>query len=220
MAHQLFPRNANAIAQASMAVGVILLVALVWVLVMLDRSDYSTRTRLIQPQPVPFSHAHHVGGLGIDCRYCHTSVEESSFANIPPTATCMNCHKQIWADSPMLEPVRQSLATGEPLVWSRVHDLPDYVYFDHSIHVAKGIGCSSCHGRVDRMPLMWQEQPLFMQWCLDCHRNPERHVRPRSEIFNMAWQPPDDGGATARRLLDEYDIADASDITNCSTCHR
>ncbi|MGD8397069.1 MAG: cytochrome c3 family protein [Candidatus Eiseniibacteriota bacterium] len=220
MAQQLFPRQANAIARASIAVGAFLLVAVITVLVLLDQSDYSTRTRLVPPQPVPFSHVHHVSGLGIDCRYCHTSVETSSFAGIPPTATCMNCHKQIWSDSPMLEPVRQSFATGEPLVWSRIYDLPDYVYFNHSIHVAKGIGCSSCHGRVDRMPLTFQEQPLFMHWCLDCHRDPGRQIRPRSEIVNMDWQPPDDGGVSARRLLEDYDVADARDITNCSTCHR
>ena len=130
-------------------------------------------------QPIPFSHAHHVGGLGIDCRYCHTSVETSSFAGIPPTKTCMNCHSQIWSTSPTLEPVRESFRTGVSIQWTRVNDLPDYVYFNHSIHVNKGIGCESCHGRVDRMPLTWQENSLQMDWCLDCHRDPGKHIRPR-----------------------------------------
>jgi hypothetical protein len=174
----------------------------------------------VQDQPVPFSHTHHVAGIGIDCRYCHSSVEESSSAGIPPTATCMNCHKQIWADAPMLEPVRRSFETGEPLSWTRVHDLPDYVYFDHSIHVAKGIGCVSCHGRVDRMSLMFKEEHLRMDWCLDCHRHPEQHVRPRDEVVNLTWQPPRDGGESARQLVEEHEIADARHITNCSTCHR
>src|ERR687887_2196966 len=141
-------------------------------------------------QPIPFSHKHHVGDDGIDCRYCHTSVEKSSFAGLPPTQTCMNCHSQIWSQSPMLEPVRQSAQTGQPLQWNRVHVLGDFVYFDHSIHVQKGIGCSTCHGRIDEMPLTWKAESLQMSWCLECHRNPERFVRPKDQVFNMAWQPP------------------------------
>jgi hypothetical protein len=176
-----------------------------------------TDVRVIREQPVPFSHKHHVSGLGIDCRYCHTSVETSSFAGIPPTTTCMSCHSQIWAGSPMLEPVRASLRTNEPLRWTRVHDLPDFVYFDHSIHVAKGVGCSTCHGRVDQMPITWRENTLLMEWCLNCHREPERYVRPRSAIFQMDWVPPPNQLEAGRALLQAYHIRK---LTDCYTCHR
>jgi hypothetical protein len=136
---------------------------------------------------------------------------------MPSTKTCMNCHSQIWADSPMLEPVRSSFRTGESLTWSRVHDLPDYVYFNHGLHVSKGIGCSSCHGRVDQMPLMWRDQSLQMQWCLDCHREPERFVRPKDQVFNMDWQPPADQAQRGRELVKQYNIKSK---TSCSACHR
>jgi Zn ribbon nucleic-acid-binding protein len=166
---------------------------------------------------VPFSHEHHVGGLGIDCRYCHTSVENSSFANIPPTKTCMNCHSQIWNRAPMLERVRESFRSDTSIRWIRVHDLPDYVYFNHSIHVAKGVGCTTCHGQVNKMPLMWQENSLQMSWCLDCHRHPERFVRPKSEVFSVSWQPPPNQVEMGRELVKEYNI---QSLTSCSTCHR
>jgi hypothetical protein len=175
-------------------------------------------------QPVPFSHAHHVGGLGLDCRYCHTTVETSSFANIPPTKICMNCHSEIWLTSPTLEPVRASFRNNTSIRWTRVDDLPDFVYFNHSIHINKGIGCESCHGRVDRMPLTWQENSLQMEWCLDCHRHPEKHVRPREFITTMGYQPGVPSGpdqeAIGRRLVKEYQIQDARTLTSCSTCHR
>jgi hypothetical protein len=157
---------------------------------------------------------------GIDCRYCHTSVEKSSFAGIPSTKICMNCHSQIWAGSPMLEPVRESFRSGRSLEWTRVHNLPGFVYFDHGIHVNKGVGCSTCHGRVDRMPLTWRENSLYMEWCLECHREPERFVRPRAEVFNMDWQPPQnktDRLALGRKLVQEYGI---QKLTSCSVCHR
>jgi len=166
---------------------------------------------------VPFSHKHHVGDDGIDCRYCHTSVEESSFAGIPPTKTCMNCHTQIWPDSPILEPVRESFRTGKSIQWTRVHNLPGFVYFNHSIHVHKGIGCVTCHGRVDRMPLMWRENTLYMDWCLECHRAPERFVRPREYVFSMEYQAPADQLALGQKLVKEYRI---QKLTSCSTCHR
>ena len=180
---------------------------------------------------MPFSHEHHVRGLGIDCRYCHTSVEKSSFAGIPPTETCMTCHSQIWTDSPMLEPVRTSLRTNTPIRWNRVHDLPDYVYFNHGIHVQKGVGCVSCHGRVDQMPLTWKAEPMTMEWCLSCHRNPEKHLRPREEVFNMDWVPPEDQvdagpeagqgapdpGRPARRLLDVPPMTMPTDTTTDAT---
>jgi len=168
-------------------------------------------------QPVPFSHKHHVGDDGLDCRYCHTSVEQSPFAGIPPTKTCMNCHAQLWTEAPILEPVRESFRIGKPLQWVRIHRLADFVYFDHSIHVRKGIGCSTCHGRVDQMPLTWRENTLFMEWCLECHRNPERFVRPREQVFSMDWEPPKDQLALGAKLVKEYKI---QSMTSCSTCHR
>jgi hypothetical protein len=192
------------------------LVILAWILVTLNRSSLATRQGIVLQQPVPFSHDHHVAGLGISCLYCHTTVEESSFAGIPPSATCMNCHKLIWNESPMLEPVRESYRTGRPIEWTRVHDLPDFVYFDHSIHVAKGIGCASCHGRVDQMPLMYQAESLQMEWCLECHRAPEKFIRPRAEIYNMEWVTADQETAGAR-LIAEYNVQSK---LSCSVCHR
>jgi ferredoxin len=139
---------------------------------------------------VPFSHKHHVQGLGLQCQYCHVTVEKSSYAGIPPTKTCINCHAQIWTNAQLLEPVRASWATGQSLAWTKVHDLPDFVYFSHEIHVNKGLGCSTCHGRVDQMPLMYAENTLQMEWCLDCHRNPAKNLRPTAQIYNMAWEAP------------------------------
>ena len=181
------------------------------------RSDFVTGANSNITQPVQFSHAHHVGGVGLDCRYCHTSVEQSAFANIPPTKTCMNCHSQIWATAPILEPVRASFRDNNHLRWTRVHDLPDFVYFNHSIHVNKGVGCTTCHGQVDRMPLMWQEQSLQMEWCLDCHRNPEQYVRPREAVFRVDYVPPANQAELGKRLVADYHI---QKLTSCSTCHR
>ena len=216
---QIFHRSTNTISRVSIYAAVFFLGGLAWVLMALDRSPYTTKQGLVLGQPVPFSHEHHVAGLGIDCRYCHTSVETSAFAGLPPTATCMNCHKLIWADSDMLEPVRASLRDERPIVWTRVNDLPDFAYFDHSIHVAKGIGCVSCHGRVDEMPLMRQAAPLQMEWCVACHRQPEAQVRPRSEVFNLRWQA-EDQATLGPRLVKEYGIRGVRDLTSCSTCHR
>src|SRR5436853_4431396 len=169
---QLFPRSANAISKASLMGGALLIAATGASFYAFGRSDFWTQTSVPLDQPVPFSHQHHVSGLGIDCRYCHTSVETSGFAGIPPVRTCMNCHNQIWVSSPLLEPIRESYRTGKPLAWARVHNLQDFVYFNHSVHVKKGVGCSTCHGRVDEMPLTWQHATLHMEWCLECHRNP------------------------------------------------
>ncbi len=216
---QIFHRSTNTLSRVSIYAAVFVLAGLTWVLMALDRSPYTTKQGIVLRQPVPFSHEHHVAGLGLDCRYCHTSVETSSFAGMPPTATCMNCHKLIWADSDMLEPVRASLRDDRPIVWTRVHDLPDFAYFDHSIHVAKGIGCVSCHGRVDEMPLMRQAAPLQMEWCLACHRHPEAQVRPRSEVFNLNWAAADQA-SLGPRLVKEYGIRSVRDLTSCSTCHR
>jgi hypothetical protein len=214
---QIFHRSTNTISKVSILGSVFILVAVSWLLTVIFRSDYLTGARVVREQPVPFSHKHHVSGLGIDCRYCHTSVENSSFAGIPPTETCMSCHSQIWSDSPMLEPVRASFQTGQALHWTRVHDLPDFVYFDHSIHLGKGVGCATCHGRVDQMPLMLAEHNLLMEWCLDCHRMPERYVRPREYVFRMDWAPPVNQLAVGRKLMKEYGIRK---LTDCYTCHR
>ena len=174
---QLFKPRANSVAKAVILGAWLLFIGLCAGLFALGRSDYLTRVEEPLTQPVPFSHKHHVAGLGIDCRYCHVPVEKSSFAGMPTTETCMTCHSQVWKDAPVLQPVRVSMQSGAALRWARVHDLPDYVYFDHSIHVNKGIGCASCHGRVDLMPLTEKVQPLYMRWCLDCHRAPEQHLR-------------------------------------------
>jgi hypothetical protein len=214
---QIFHHSTNTLSRLSIFGGVFIIAFLVWAWAELNASTYATRAKVPVEQPVPFSHEHHVGGLGIDCRYCHTTVENSSFANIPPTKTCMNCHSQIWSTAPMLEPVRESFRTDKSIRWIRVHDLPDYVYFNHSIHVAKGVGCTTCHGQVNKMPLMWQESSLQMTWCLDCHRHPERFVRPRSEVFSVTYKPPADQLALGRKLVKEYSI---QSLTSCSTCHR
>ncbi len=214
---QIFHRSTNTIARVSIFGGIFIIALLSWVWVELYRSDYVTEVNVVRDQPIPFSHKHHASDDGIDCRYCHTSVETSKFAGIPPTETCMTCHSQLWGDSPMLEPVRESLRTGRSIAWTRVHVLPDYVFFDHSIHIHKGIGCSTCHGRVDQMPLTWRVNTLFMGWCLDCHRAPELYVRPRDQIFNMAWTPPADQEARGRELVRQYKI---KSLTDCWTCHR
>jgi hypothetical protein len=213
---QIFKPSTNTLARVSMFGALFFLAILAWVLVTLNRSSLVTRQGIVLQQPVPFSHDHHVAGLGISCLYCHTTVEESSFAGIPPSATCMNCHKLIWNESPMLEPVRESYRSGLPIEWTRVHDLPDFVYFDHSIHVAKGIGCASCHGRVDQMPLMYQAESLQMEWCLECHRAPERFIRPRAEIYNMEWVSADQETEGAR-LIADYKVQSK---LSCSVCHR
>ncbi len=214
---QVFHPSTNTISRVTIFGAVFFLIALGWILGEVYRSSYVTEAGIVREQPIPFSHKHHVGDEGFDCRYCHTTVETSPVAGIPATEICMNCHSHIWRESPMLEPVRESYRTGKPLRWTRVHDVPDYVYFDHSIHIHKGIGCVSCHGRVDTMPLMWRESSLLMEWCVACHRAPERHVRPREHVFDMAWTPQEDQLTLGARLVKEYDIKSK---TSCSTCHR
>ena len=214
---QIFHHSTNTLSKLSIFGALFLVLAALWALLEINRSPYVTRAGEAREQPVPFSHAHHVAGIGIDCRYCHTSVEVSATAGMPSTKTCMNCHTQIWNQSPMLEPVRESFRTDRSIEWVRVHDLPDFSYFDHSAHVNKGVGCSTCHGRVDQMPLMRQEASLQMEWCLECHRHPERYLRPRSEVFNIAYEPPSDQLALGRRLVQEYGVQTR---LGCSTCHR
>jgi hypothetical protein len=217
---QIFPRHSNIYSRLSILAVVAVAGLAGGTVALLHLSGYNTNQGNFVEQPIQFSHAHHVGGMGIDCRYCHTSVEESAFANIPPTKTCMNCHSQIWIGAPILEPVRASFRDNRPLHWTRVHDLPDFVYFNHSIHVKKGVGCATCHGPVDRMPLMYQESTLQMMWCLDCHRNPQKYVRPRDQVFNMRWERPADDPDLGARLVKEYKIAGPEQLTSCSTCHR
>jgi len=217
---QIFHRSTNTFSRITIFGAVFFLAFLTWVFTVLDRSAYATRQAQVREQPIPFSHAHHVGALGIDCRYCHTTVETSSFANLPPTKTCMNCHSQIWLTSPTLEPVRASFRDDKSIAWTRVHDLPDYVYFNHSIHINKGVGCETCHGRVDQMPLMAQQHTLQMEWCLNCHRNTEKYIRPREFVTTMGYQPAGDQEEIGRRLQKEYNIQDVRLLTSCSTCHR
>jgi hypothetical protein len=230
---QIFHRSTNTLSRVTIYGFVFFVAAMGWALAELQRSPYITRMGEAQDQPVPFSHQHHVGGLGIDCRYCHTSVEDSSFAGLPPTRTCMNCHSQVWANSPMLEPVRASYRNNQSIAWTRVNDLPDFVYFHHDIHVNKGVGCDTCHGPVDRMPLMFQANSLQMEWCLDCHRAPDKYLRPKEEVFNTRYQPPTsdrpvevagrsytDQISLGRALIKRYRIRTPNDLTSCSTCHR
>jgi hypothetical protein len=208
---QVFDRSSNALARMSLVLTGLIVIALGVALDQLQRSPWVTKQGQRPDQPIPFSHKHHVEGLGLQCQYCHTQVEKAAYAGIPPTKTCINCHAQIWTNAALLEPVRQSWATGASIQWIRVHDLPDFVYFSHDIHVNKGIGCASCHGRVDEMPLMYQQNTLQMEWCLNCHRNPAANLRPTSEIYNMAWAGPSSdkpvwcastvkGGATAQNV--------------------
>jgi hypothetical protein len=217
---QVFPKSANTWSKGSIIAIVFVLLGLGLVVLTIQRSDFVTTANAFVEQPVQFSHQHHAGGIGIECRYCHTSVEVSPSAGIPPTKTCINCHSQIWATSPYLEPVRASFRDDKPLNWNRVHDLPDFVYFNHSIHVRKGVGCETCHGRVDRMPLMIQKSSLQMEWCLDCHRDPAKYVRPRDQITTMGYVPAVAQAELGPQLVREYKIADRERLTNCSVCHR
>jgi Cytochrome c7 and related cytochrome c len=214
---QIFHPSTNTISRVSIFGTVFIVAGLLWLMAQVHRSPWSTEAHVAKEQPIQFSHERHVGGNGIDCRYCHTAVEESGFAGIPPTKTCMNCHAELFANSPFLKPVRDSFESGRAIEWTRVHDLPDFVHFNHSIHVKKGVGCTTCHGQVDRMPLMAQEQSLQMEWCLDCHRRPEQYVRPRSDVFNVNYVRPDNQLELGRRLVQEYEIRK---LTSCSTCHQ
>ncbi|MCC7163015.1 MAG: cytochrome c3 family protein [Anaerolineae bacterium] len=214
---QIFHRSTNTLSRLSIFGAVFIIGGLFTVGAILVRSPYVTNVGVPVPQPVLFSHKHHVGDDGIDCRYCHASVEVSAFAGMPATETCMHCHSQLFNDSPMLQPVTTSAATGLPIAWNRVYQLPDFVYFDHSIHVNKGVGCTTCHGQVDEMPLIQKATSLQMTWCLECHRDPARFVRPRDEVFSMTWQPPPDQAALGAKLVSEYHITSK---TNCWTCHR
>jgi hypothetical protein len=215
---QLFKSSANSFARTSIVVAVLALGGVGGALFeLIADSSYATRQGDAREQPIPFSHTHHVGSMGIECRYCHTAVENSQHAMVPPTKTCMNCHSQIWINSSTLEPVRESYRTNESIKWTKVHDLPDYVYFNHSIHVKKGVGCETCHGRVDKMPLMYQNASLEMRWCLECHRNPEKFVRPRQFVTKMGYEPAEPQEVLGPKLVREYNI---QKLETCWTCHR
>lgn len=247
---QIFHPSANTLARASIIGGAFVAMTVVMVTHLVIKSPYQTDVNVVKSQPVPFSHDHHVAGLGIECRYCHTSVEESAYAGIPPTYTCMSCHSKIWVDSPMLAPVRESLALDRPIEWNKIHDLPDYTYFNHAIHVNKGVGCASCHGRVDEMPLMRKDQTMSMGWCLECHRNPEQHLRPKDQIYNLAWSvdseqetvkefvqreaepgtyefmtsddyiSQDELGLLLAEMYEVPTLGHNTPLTNCAVCHR
>ncbi|HEX8161161.1 MAG TPA: cytochrome c3 family protein [Pyrinomonadaceae bacterium] len=220
---QIFHRSTNTLARLSIFGGLFILGFAAWALAEINRSSWNTGAYVEREQPVQFSHKHHVGDDGIDCRYCHTSVETSSSAGLPPTKTCMNCHSQIYSDSPYLEPVRRSWKENRPIEWTRVHDLPDFVYFNHSIHVNKGVGCSTCHGKVDEMPLVYQAASLQMEWCLECHREPERFLRDRKEVFNMKWRAENKSKEEIAFGLEkkkEYNVRHKAILQSCSTCHR
>jgi Cytochrome c7 and related cytochrome c/Class III cytochrome C family len=214
---QIFHHSTNLISRLSIYGGVFILALLGAALYGIELSPWYTDQHVAREQPVPFSHKHHAGELGIDCRYCHTSVEKSSFAGLPPTQTCMTCHSRIWTNASMLEPVRASYRDDKSLSWTRVNALPDFVYFDHSIHVSKGVGCTTCHGPIAEMPLTWRAGSPYMQWCLECHREPEKYVRPKSEVFNPYYQAPKNQLELGRQLVKEYKI---QSFQNCSTCHR
>lgn len=214
---QVFPESANVLAKASLPGAGLLLVAVV--LVGANVTPYTHNLNVALDQPAPFSHMHHVDQLGIDCRYCHTTVEESPFAGIPSTETCYTCHSQIWTNSPLLQVVRDSYAKGQPMEWNRVNIVPDFVFFDHSIHIKKGISCVSCHGNIDRMNLTAKENAFQMLFCLDCHREPEKNLRPLSEVFNMNYQPPPNHEELAKELMEKYGI-EKTGLTDCWVCHR
>jgi Cytochrome c7 and related cytochrome c len=214
---QIFDRSSNALARASLVLTGLLVIAVGVTLDQLQRSPWVTRQGQRPEQPVPFSHKHHVQGLGLQCQYCHVTVEKSSYAGIPPTKTCMNCHAQIWTNAQLLEPVRNSWATNQSLVWTKVHDLPDFAYFSHEIHVNKGLGCASCHGHVDQMPLMYAQNTLQMEWCLDCHRNPAKNLRPTAQIYNMDWEKPSEERPVWCSVADAKTGVPTAQSVNCVT---
>lgn len=216
---QIFHPSMNLIARAMLLVIVFLLVGLALLGVQISRSPYLTDVGVAKLQPVPYSHQQHVGAVGLDCRYCHTSVEVSNMASIPPTETCMGCHSQVGPASRVLEPVRKSAEENKPIEWVRVHNLPDYVYFNHAIHIKQGVGCETCHGRVDQMQVVVKAQTLQMDWCLDCHRAPQKYIRPREAVFTMGWQPPIDQATLGPQLVAQYGIH-VNQLTDCSVCHR
>ncbi len=218
MSVRLRPRATTLLRLVLLAIPAVPLAALATLMVLV-RSPLGTYRDSPLEQPIDFDHRHHVVDDGIDCRFCHSTVERSSTAGYPSTATCMRCHDQIWNRSALLDPVRAGYFQDRPIPWRRVHELPEFVYFDHSIHVNKGVGCAECHGRVDQMGAVMQVAPLTMAWCLDCHRNPVPHLRPLDQITSMTWAPPPapQGAALQAALARQLDVKPR---TSCTTCHR
>jgi len=216
---QVFPKSANTLARLIIVGGFITANVIGLVLYFLYTSPIVNNMNIAKEQPIPFSHQRHVAGNGLDCRFCHTSVENSNFAGVPPTETCMTCHSQILSDAPMLQPVHQSWKSGEPIEWTRVYDLPDFVYFDHSIHIAKGMGCTTCHGEIDQMRLTRKANTLYMAWCLECHKAPEKFIRPLDKVFDVNWEAPANQIEEGLRMVKENNI-NVSQLTDCSICHR
>lgn len=236
---QLFPPSSNSTVRALIIGGVLAAAGLISFPYLIDRSPYVSGQRVSYEQPVPFSHMHHVRGLGIDCRYCHTGVENSPFAGIPATKTCMTCHSQIWTNADLLEPVRAAFKDNKPIQWTRVHNLPHYVFFDHSIHINKGVACTTCHGPVQFMPLTYQQNTLHMRWCIDCHRHPERFIGRREDVFKTDSNHPDrddlfmtnlhplekegvepEKKLSGAELVKLYKIKPRVKMQDCYTCHR
>ncbi len=220
---QLFGRSANTLALLTISVVLLLGGIGVGLAYAIQGSSYVTEVNTFKAQPVPFSHQHHVGGLGIDCRYCHTSVETSAVAGVPPVDTCMNCHKMMWADAPMLKPIRDAHKTGEAIEWNQVNKVPEFVYFNHSAHINKGVSCVSCHGQVNEMPLMRKTQTLYMGFCLDCHRNPQANLRPVEAVTDMDWHPDEEWKKKDKLVhhgIHPKKNFEVHQLTNCSMCHR
>jgi hypothetical protein len=217
---QVFHPSMNVVSRASIAavaLGLPVLGILGWGI----SQSYGNEMHTPREQPIPFSHKHHVGDDGIDCRYCHSTVDKGASAGMPSTYTCMTCHSQIWSESPLLEPLREAFREGKAVQWQRVHDLPDFAYFNHSIHVKKGVSCVSCHGRVDEMALVWKEKSLNMAFCIDCHKDPKPNLRPREHVTDLAWKPkPEDAEKMGSELFEKYHVLGRTQLTNCSTCHR
>ena len=217
---QIFHRSTNFISRFSVFSFIFMMGFAVLAVLAAARSPYLTRQNITRQQPIQFSHKHHVGDDGIDCRYCHTSVETSAFAGIPPTKTCMNCHSVLFSNAGYLEPIRESYRTDKSIEWVKIHRLADFAYFNHSIHVNKGVGCSTCHGRVDEMPLVFQANTLLMQWCVECHRNPAPNLRPMDKVYAMDWTPTPDQEELGKKFMKERNIRTTAELTSCSTCHR
>jgi hypothetical protein len=216
----IFPPRSNTFARISLLGTLILLGAVVGLAVLYVHSPAVNKVGVDVPQPVDFPHGFHVAAVGLDCRYCHETVDTSSFAGMPPTQTCMSCHSQIRLDSALLQPVRDSWETGEPIAWNRVNSLPDYTYFNHSIHVNKGMGCETCHGRTDEQRTAVKAETFYMAWCLECHRQPEKYVRPLDQVYTMGFSLGENQEAIGASLVREYNIRPASVLTDCSICHR
>jgi hypothetical protein len=220
MSQQLFTPGANTIARLSVvAAGLVAAIVLTYLLVRMHSPYTKAPVGIAVNQPVRFSHELHAGQLNVDCRYCHTSVEKTAYAGIPDTYTCMTCHSQVARYSELLQPVRDSYDNNTRIAWNKVHELAQHVYFNHSIHVNKGIGCESCHGRVDQMPMVWRNETMTMRWCLDCHQEPQQQIRPREEVYTFGYTPAEEQATLGPRLIEEYHVQ-VDGLTDCAVCHR